>query len=99
VARRPAKAQAAPPTRNASDDILASKAERLARDPVFTEFFDACYKQHLSDLEAVTLDGTEKGEKDALAALYRFQALMELKRTIYQPIANKAAKRLQAKDS
>lgn len=96
--RKPS-AQSAPPLRRASDDILAAKAERLARDPTFTEFFDACYKQHLADLEAVTLDGTEKGEKDALAALYRFQALMELKRTIYQPLANKAAKRLQEKDS
>jgi hypothetical protein len=94
MARRP-KPQAAPSTRRASDDILASKAERLARDPTFTEFFDACYKQHLADLEAVTLDGTEKSEKDALAALYRFQALMELKRTIYQPIAKLRAKQLQ----
>lgn len=96
MARKP-RAASTPPTRNASDDILAAKAERLARDPAFTEFFDACYKQHLADLEAVTLDGTEKGEKDALAALYRFQALMELKRTIYQPLAKREAKRLQEK--
>lgn len=93
--RKPENPQSAPPLRNANDDVLAAKADRLARDPVFTEFFDTCYAQHLSDLEAVNLDGTEKGEKDALAALYRFQALMELKRTIYQPIANAAAKRLQ----
>lgn len=87
----------APSLRRASDDILAAKAERLARDPAFTEFFDACHKQHLADLEAVTLDGSDKANHEALSALYRFQALMELKRTIYQPIANKAAKRLQEK--
>jgi hypothetical protein len=94
MARKP-RDESAPALRRSSDEALASKAERLARDPVFTEFFDACYKQHLSDLEAVTLDGTEKGEKDALAALYRFQALMELKRTIYQPLANQRVKQLK----
>lgn len=95
MARKPKTATSVPPTRNFSGDILAAKAERLARDPVFTEFFDACHKQHLADLEAVTLDGSDKANHEALSALYRFQALMELKRTIYQPIANKAAKRLQ----
>lgn len=92
---RKAKPAAAPPVRNADASVLAAKAERLARDTVFREFFDACHKQHLADLEAITLDGTEKSEKEALSALYRFQALMDLKRTIYQPLANEAEKRLK----
>lgn len=99
VMPRKAKPSAAPPSRNADASVLAAKADRLARDPVFREFFDACHQQHIADLEAITLDGTEKAEKEALSALYRFQALMDMKRTIYQPLASKVEKRLQERDS
>lgn len=91
-------AQSSIPTRAASDDILVAKAEALARDPTFREFFDRCQQQHLSDLEAIALDGSEKGNQDALSALYRWQALMDLKRTIYEPLATRRQKQLKQQD-
>ena len=93
--RKRAAPTSAPPLRNDDADIMVAKADRLARDPVFREFFDACYQQHLGDLDAITLDGSEKSDREALSALYRFQALMDLKRRIYQPLATNAEKRLQ----
>jgi hypothetical protein len=88
-----------PQLRRHGPEAEAAKAFAIANSEDFKHFFETLRTEYLSELERADMDGTSENDRKALIMLAKYQALMDIKRTIFAPIvaAQRAEKREQHK--
>lgn len=69
-----------------SPEVKAARAATLLDDPNLRQVFDEVRNQCIRDIETVKLDGGEAGERAAVEAVRKLQALLDVKRAILRPL-------------
>lgn len=84
-----------PQLRRHGVDAELAKAFAIAHNPDFQSMFETLRSRYITEMEQCYLDGSQEADRKALLTLNRYQALMDLKRTIFGPIvvADRVAKR------
>jgi len=89
------EASGQPQLRRHGPDAALAKAFAIAGNPDFQSMFETLRTRYLSELEQCYLDGSPERDRAALLALNRYQALLDIKRTVFEPI--QTAQRAEAR--
>lgn len=75
-----------------SPEVKAKRAAVLLDDPNLRLVFDEVRNRCIRDIECTRLDGSEAAERKMLELVRELQAVLEIKRTILQPLVAEAMK-------